>query len=594
MTTRTLLLSIALLGLAVSASAQPQVLQGDPINPSTGQAYILLPGTGLVLPGEDEKFNSDDDVINGSIVGDIDLVIRAGSGATSGPIADPPAGIAAAPLMTIGSAVAASIPEIPFRVLFSDGAGPTAAGTVISTSELDGRGTFVLAYADLDGDGFVGPTASDGNADTSIELQEVYSPVGRQVALFSAGAAQGTLGVRVAAPASVGGLGIALVGGAATGSVGPLFFDGPWVATQLAFMPPTDPRDLVGRGNVPPPDPSLLVEVRIEDEFEPEEVFLPPPGHPVLGTPYAIPLDGSSPTVGLARSESGPAVCAGLALAVSAATYQPVPHKQLLALTDSLGSRVVAERVDAIAPLGDGTMPTVVLYAADRTGNPADPAGSLTASVTVGPGAGLSAPDLNGDSHTEIIQLSSAVLVPLTLDAGGSAAGTDRLTVSVGGTICSSLAVGGTGTGGVGDLTGVRTNVIAGRAPESGRIRLRADMQPVGPIDLAAAEVEIQITAGPQVLFSRVIPAGSFASRGSVHIFRDGDSVPSADIDKMVIRGRRDGSNKIALLVRHLDLRTFDLDAPSIELSIRIGSETYSAGATCSGNARGTLARCRS
>ena len=60
----------------------------------------------------------------------------------------------------------------------------------------------------------------------------------------------------------------------------------------------------IGINGLGGPDPTALLT---DFELEAEDVFSPPPNHPVLGTPYAIPVDGSSVTVDLVRSESGAA-----------------------------------------------------------------------------------------------------------------------------------------------------------------------------------------------------------------------------------------------------------------------------------------------
>lgn len=87
---------------------------------------------------------------------------------------------------------------------------------------MNGRGVFVLAYADLDGDGFIGPTNADGSADNGIERQEIEVPAGRQVATIINGVAQGGLGVSLGAPGSIGVAVIAAGTGRTTENVVPL------------------------------------------------------------------------------------------------------------------------------------------------------------------------------------------------------------------------------------------------------------------------------------------------------------------------------------------------------------------------------------
>src|SRR6185503_17311869 len=145
----------------------------------------------------------------------------------------------------------------------------------------------VFAFADLDGDGFVGPTDADGDTvDTERELQEASYVVGRRAAIFENGVATGQ-----GAPASAGGLHVVLTAAAYVGPFVPDFLegnvpDGPGIATMLPFFPRIDAERAVesgGRGGPATPDVRLGVE--LEDEFE------PPVDDPVLGTPFALPTD---------------------------------------------------------------------------------------------------------------------------------------------------------------------------------------------------------------------------------------------------------------------------------------------------------------
>lgn len=197
----------------------------------------------------------------------------------------------------------------------SDGATTSSTGNPLLNSSMDSRAVLVLAYPDLDGDGFIGPTNADGSADNQMELQELQRPAGRQVGLITGGVANGSLGVALGAPASAGGLGLVLVAGAPTGPTPPLYDDGPWVATLLPFMLSPDPQRIIGQGRVLPPNPEGLVEVRLE----PEKLYVPV-GHPSLGTPFALPTDGSSPTIDLARAVAGNAVSAAFVQPINLAT----------------------------------------------------------------------------------------------------------------------------------------------------------------------------------------------------------------------------------------------------------------------------------
>src|SRR5262249_59453008 len=118
---------------------------------------------------------------------------------------------------------------------------PFVAARRVAGPEPNGRPLLAVAYADLAGDGFIGPTAADGDADDEIERQEILVPAGRAPASIVDGVATGSLALSVGAPASAGGLGVVVTAGAATGTTPFLYFDGPWIATLLPYMPPLDP-----------------------------------------------------------------------------------------------------------------------------------------------------------------------------------------------------------------------------------------------------------------------------------------------------------------------------------------------------------------
>ena len=237
----TRLLALLLIAAMPAAAAQLPVFAGDPIDPTTGVPYIILPGVPLVNPGPDGRFGNRDDIIDPSIIGDVDLVVRTGGGYTGGPIPAPHAGVAAAPAVVAGGTATGSGTTVAFQGIVSDGQPPFATGNPLTGPELDGRPLLAVAYADLDGDGFIGPTATDGDADDEIERQEIVVPAGRAPASIVGGIAGGSLALTVGAPASAGGLGIVVTAGAATGTTPFLYFYGPLIATLLPDTPPSIP-----------------------------------------------------------------------------------------------------------------------------------------------------------------------------------------------------------------------------------------------------------------------------------------------------------------------------------------------------------------
>src|SRR5262249_60657409 len=80
----------------------------------------------------------------------------------------------------------------------------------------------------------------------------------------------------------------------------------------------------------------------------------PPPNHPILGTPYAIPLDGTSQTVDLARSMSAPVTGVGFGSAVDPATFVANPTRRLVPAVGPSGARTLLEGTDTITLASDG------------------------------------------------------------------------------------------------------------------------------------------------------------------------------------------------------------------------------------------------
>ncbi len=296
---------VMLCGGAGRAVAVSVVFNGDPINPSTGLPYEIAPGFPLVLPGPDGVLGTADDVVDTSIIGDIDVVVRSGVPVATSVIPNPTilGGRAAVPVGVAGSTVSGGV-EIPFTVLLSDGATSAAApaGHLLAAADMDGIPVVVAAFADLDGDGFIGPTGHASAPMAALQVREL-EPVGRAVALFSGGVAQGSIAVRAGRPARDGGLSVALTAMALTGPFDPAFFggnvpSGPAISTALPFVPQRDLTRLI-RDRAVPAGPNSTLQQVIQFAAVPSTA---------AGAPFALPLDGSSPTIDVAVVDSQPAV----------------------------------------------------------------------------------------------------------------------------------------------------------------------------------------------------------------------------------------------------------------------------------------------
>ena len=165
-----------------------------------------------------------------------------------------------------GGLVGGAGSQAPFFLVFSDGATTPAAGNALLGPELDHRRALVVAYADLDGDGWIGPTATSAADQVQIRRQEALTFAGRTMAEFAGGVASGQLGLVLGLPASVGGLGVVVGGGAATGTTPNLYADGPWATTLLPYMIPLAQGAVVGGEPTGPLDPLGLVDLELSGE----------------------------------------------------------------------------------------------------------------------------------------------------------------------------------------------------------------------------------------------------------------------------------------------------------------------------------------
>jgi hypothetical protein len=603
----TRVLGVVLLVVFARSVAAQAVFSGDPIDPATSAPYMILPGVPLVHPGADGRFGAghdDDDFIDPNVVGDVDLVMRTGGGWAGGPIPSPHPAVASAPVTVTGGTATGTGNRVAFQAIVSDGQPPFVTGNPLAAPDLNGRPVLAIAYGDLDGDGVIGPTAHDGSADDEIERQEIVLPVGRQAAPVVNGVASGTLALTVGAPASVGGLGVVVGGGATTGDTQYLYFDGPWIATLLPYMPPVDPDRIIGSNGIGGPDPAALLT---DFELEVEDVFSPPPNHPVLGTPYAIPLDGSSPTVDLVRSESGAAAGVACGRAVDVATFVSGPTSRLVPAVGSTGARTLVVPVDAIALASDGAGGVQALdcFVVDRLGNATDPpVGGFAVTFEAGARTRIVSPDSDGDPTREPVAFASAAAITLVIDDAGLAAtapAVDRIVAAHGGVPVGAVRVDlapGPGGPGPGTPGALGTTIVKLRfTPNVARGRLSATttFEAGAPLDPVASGSTFAVEVGDATVYARAIAPGQMTANGrrTVFRFRDPLTYGPGRIVKLVIR--RDGGTfqRMRLKVRVLDLASVSPGVPSATLAVGVGSATFAGDLACTSNGGGTVMTCR-
>ena len=393
-----------------------EIFAGDPVD-SMGRPLAILPGVPLISPQQDGKFNPP--IVDPTKIGDVDLVLRAGLPMV-GPVM--PAPPLTPPVAVAGGTHVVSGSKIDFTVIASDGK-TTPTGQPIFDPDMDNIPVIVLAFADLDGDGIVGPTSTDaaGAADNARELQESNYLAGIQVAYFQSGVARGSIAVWKGGPATAGGLRVILTAVAYVGPYDLMFLagnvpDGPGVSTLQPVFPELDPlRTIEGHGEGGMPSPTTRLG------FEFEAAFDPPVGHPLLGTPFAVPTDGTSPTIDRATIQSAAFSRARFLMLSSPAAF-PVDLGMEVPLFRGAGG-LLYEPLASAAVSDDGPSggTHVRLTPVDVLDNVTDPGVGAQATLVADPGLAITSPDTDADPSRETVPIATAAGVDVVLDdTGGS------------------------------------------------------------------------------------------------------------------------------------------------------------------------------
>ncbi|TDJ06071.1 MAG: hypothetical protein E2O71_09970 [Deltaproteobacteria bacterium] len=430
-----------LAGLPSSAVRAQQVFLGDPAD-SRGRPFPMMPGLPLLLPGSDGEFGTADDVYDPAYTGDLDLAIRVGT--ISSASVPAPSGTAGGPalLTTVaGGGITGQGAEVPFTLLVSDGSETPPYGNVLRVGDLNWRPFAVFAFADLDGDGVIGPTDADGAADNEVELQETSAFVGRQVGALWEGRGQGSLGLQIAAPASMGGLTVVLSAGAYTGAdPDQLFSDGPLILTRWPFFPPLGPSRVIGGEDYGTTDPTIRSEIM----FDMAQNYLPRDA--LLGPLFALPADGTEPSTDRLTVISGPASGAAFFQDIDVAAFRSTSRMRVRPApnADGSGRTLVAQVEHALLAAGPVSGRTLRLLPVDLFGNVADPADPNTGFTVELVGMGgviISSPDSDALLTRESIALTSAAGVEVTIQDFGLP-GHARIEILQGSRLLGSLSVG--------------------------------------------------------------------------------------------------------------------------------------------------------
>jgi hypothetical protein len=186
------------------------------------------------------------------------------------------------------------------------------------------------------------------------------------------------------------------------------------VATALPFFPDFDPQRIVeGRGRGGPAGPGVRFNVELGPAFD------PPVSDPVLGTPFALPIGGLSPTIDSARSASGPYSRMRFVRASDVADFPaplevPVHRGAHGALYQDLTGISLADD-------GPGNPAVVQLVPVDLYDNVTDPPVGRIIDLIASRGIRIIAPDLDGDPTRETIILDRADGIAVTIDDDGGA-----------------------------------------------------------------------------------------------------------------------------------------------------------------------------
>jgi hypothetical protein len=420
------------------------MLAGDPVSRTSGRVREIVPGAPWIVPGPDGVFGTPDDMVRRDLTGDVDIVVRAGDFPWAGAI--PPA--AASGATRPGAAAVAEPfgvgPPIRFSVIPSDGLGPDPAGSAVSPPYFRGLPVLVLAFADLDGDGYVGITHLDGfTNDAAIERAEL-KPVGRRFAIGDGNRAEGELFLGIGAPQ---GLRVALAAAALAGPyenpevacvschgwagpardafAGPfdveganLVPDGPAVMTHLPFLPVTNYEEIRRKSprKTVPATPAGRVGVEVRVALEPD------PGDARIGEAFTLRLDGSDPSIDVAVVRSGPLSRFGAAVVAHSWVYRESLRGTLRCGLDRAGypSPVEVLRWLEVPDDGPGSKVHVQIVPLDRLGNVAQVPAPTPVSLRTRGTVRIHSPDTDGDPQRETIVVDHASGTRVVLDDGKS------------------------------------------------------------------------------------------------------------------------------------------------------------------------------
>lgn len=388
----------------------------------------MMPGLPLVLPADGPRghWAEGTPLVSPILTGDVDVAVRVGAFPAASEVPAPSGSPSNTTVLqnVVGGGGNSHGTAVPFTVFVTDGPGAFPYGQPLMG--LDERPVAVFGYADLDGDGTIGPTDTDGAGDNEMERQEAIGHIGRQVGQIAGDRFSSELATRIAAPASIGGLRVALVSGMYAGDdPDQLWSNGTPLVTNWPFFPPLDPAKIVLLEEANPPDvngPNIVF-------YRPAEFFLPAPDTTNLVESFALRVDGSNPTTDQFVSLSGPAVGLRLFRDVSSSNFTASSSLVVRPAPENIGSgRTLVTPAGEVA-VKIGREVKIRLLPVDALGNVADPsAAGISARLTAEGGLRILAPNTDGDPFNETLDVTTARGVMIRLGTR-NVAGRVRLTL---------------------------------------------------------------------------------------------------------------------------------------------------------------------
>ena len=254
--------------------------------------------------------------------------------------------------------------------------------------------------------------------------------------------------------------------------------------------------------------------------------------------------------------------------------------------------------VDALslADDGPGDGATVLVFPADRLGNPADPAlPSTTVVLHGGTGLKITSPDSDGNPLQETITFTTAEAVAVTLDDTGASADSGAITdlvATVDGVPTAAVRITiGTGSGGGGNTGTITAAQVKLSVAGSGRDRVRLTGSTAATmLDPSTVDVHVTLSSGAQTIYDRLLPIGAFPGGGRRYAYKDAPGARGRR--KIVIVRHSDGTYGLRAAVTKLTLPVSAAIDP-VTLSLTVGSDTFASTLTCDANHAGTATRCR-